>query len=263
MKRNVELTVIEMENRMLARMMDETGADMLKRWCEDKGVTVMTGAQVTGATKAGDGIKLALKGGKSVECDFVVCATGVAPNIGFLKGSGVKTDDGILVDDHLETNVEGIFAAGDVAQGPEFFSGKQVVHAIQPTASEHGRIAALNMAGRPTSYRGSLAMNVLNTLGLISSSYGEWEGVKGGERVEAIDPDHFRYLRLCFDGDKVVGALALGLTQHVGAIRGLAQTRVRLGDWKDMLMKDPNRVMEAYLACTQGSAQGVSHALAP
>ena len=262
-KRKVELTVIEMADRMLARMMDDTGAGMLKSWCEDKGVKVMTGAQVTGVEKAGGGLKLALKGGGSVECDFVVCATGVAPNIGFLKGSGVKTDAGILVDDHLATSVEGIYAAGDVAQGPEFLTGKQVVHAIQTTASEHGRIAALNMAGRETSYRGSLAMNVLNTLGLISSSYGDWEGVKGGERVEAIDAGHFRYLRLCFDGDVVVGALALGLTQHVGAIRGLVQTKVRLGEWKDMLMKDPNRVMDAYLACTQGSAQGVSHASAP
>jgi hypothetical protein len=58
---------------------------------------------------------------------------------------------------------------------------------------------------------------------------------------------------LAFDGDVVVGALALGLTQHVGVIRGLVQTRVRLGVWKDELMKDPHKVMDAYLACTQGT----------
>ena len=80
-------------------------------------------------------------------------------------------------------------------------------------------------------------------------------GTDGGERTQAVDKEGFKYLRLEFDGDVVVGALSLGLTQHVGVIRGLVQTKIALGAWKDTLMKDPHRVMEAYLACTQTSAQ--------
>ena len=53
--------------------------------------------------------------------------------------------------------------------------------------SEHGRIAALNMAGRPTRFRGSLSMNVLNTLGLISSSFGLWMGTEGGDGARAAE----------------------------------------------------------------------------
>ena len=70
------------------------------------------------------------------------------------------------------------------------------------------------------------------------------------ERRE-IEPGETRRLRLEFKDDVVVGALALGLTQHVGVVRGLVQTQVRLGPWKEALMKDPHKVMEAYLACTQ------------
>jgi NAD(P)H-nitrite reductase large subunit len=143
-----------------------------------------------------------------------------------------------------------------VAQGPEFFTGKREIHAIQPTASEHGRIAALNMAGRATRYGGSLSMNVLNTLGLVSSSFGQWMGVEGGEETAAADPDRGRYIKLAFRDDLLVGALALGLTQHVGVIRGLMQSKVRLGHWKERLMRDPARVMEAYLARTQGGSAG-------
>jgi len=106
------------------------------------------------------------------------------------------------------------------------------VHAIQPTASEHGLIAARNMSGRATPFRGSLSMNVLNTLGLVSSSFGLWMGMNGGTRSVAVDEKGFKYLRLEFDGDLLVGALALGLTRHVGVIRGLIQTRVALGSWK-------------------------------
>ncbi|MFQ5785049.1 MAG: NAD(P)/FAD-dependent oxidoreductase [Alphaproteobacteria bacterium] len=255
--RKVKLTVVEMEDRMLPRMMDATGGEMIKRWCEAKGVGVLTSTRVNGIEPGNGGLVLALDGGDSLDADLVVCATGVAPNIDFLEGSDIETDAGILVDEHLETSAPGVYAAGDVAQGPDFSTGERQVHAIQPTASEHGRIAALNMAGRKTRYRGSLAMNVLNTLGLISSSFGLWDGVEGGDVAEAVDKDGFKYLRLCFDGDVVVGALALGLTQHVGVIRGLVQTRVPLGPWKEALMKDPHRVMDAYLERTQHRAAAI------
>jgi len=253
--RKVKLTVVEMADRMVPRMMDDTGGAMIKRWCENQGVTVKTGTQVTGIESKGGALTLSLGGGGTLEADLVVCATGVKPNIDFLEGSGIETGTGILVNHKLETNVEGVFAAGDVAEGPDFSTGSREIHAIQPTASEHARIAALGMAGRETGFRGSLSMNVLNTLGLVSSSFGLWDGVDGGDQVEAVDNDGFKYLRLNFKDDVVVGALALGLTQHVGVVRGLVQTQIRLGPWKDQLMRDPHRVMDAYLACTQGGAE--------
>ena len=251
--RKVELTVVEMEERMLPRMMDGIGGEMIKRWCEGKGVKIQTSARATGIEAANGGLALSLGDGSSIEADLVVCATGVASNLDLLEGSGVETDLGILVDNHLQTNVAGIYAAGDVAQGPDFSTGKQEVHAIQPTAVEHGRIAALNMAGREHRYRGSLSMNVLNTLGLVSSSFGLWMGVDGGEHAEVVDADGFKYLRLEFQDDLVVGALALGLTEHIGVIRGLIQTNVRLGEWKDQLIEDPHKVKYAYLDRTQAS----------
>jgi NAD(P)H-nitrite reductase large subunit len=110
------------------------------------------------------------------------------------------------------------------------------------------------MAGRPLRYRGSLSMNVLNTLGLISSSFGLWMGVEGGDHAETLDWGEFRYLRLEFQEDVLVGAIALGLTQHVGVVRGLIQTQVRLGAWKERLMADPHQVMEAYLASNANAA---------
>ncbi len=251
--RGVELIVVEAEKRMLPRMMDDTGAAMIKRWCEQQGVRVLTGSSVASVAQADGTLQLSLGGGETLDADLLVCATGVTPNTGFLAGSGIETDRGILVDDRLRTTRDAIYAAGDVAQGPDFSTGEQAIHAIQPTASEHGRIAALNMAGIDTHYRGSLALNVLNTLGLISASYGLWQGVDGGDRAVACDDEAFRYLRLEFDGDVLLGALALGLTQHVGVLRGLIQTRTRLGPWKDALMRDPHLVMHAYLGCAQGS----------
>jgi NAD(P)H-nitrite reductase large subunit len=183
---------------------------------------------------------------------LIVSATGVRPNIDLLEGTGVETDHGILVNRNMQTNDPNIFAAGDVAQGRDFSTGEYSVQAIQPTATEHGQLAARNMAGLDGAvHRGSVNMNVLDTLGLISSSFGLWMGSDGGESGEFLNRDRYRYLNLQFDDDILVGATSLGLTEHVGVLRGLIQTKTRLGVWKDRLIEDPTRIMEAYLGSTQ------------
>ena len=166
---------------------------------------------------------------------------------------------GIVVDDFMRTSAEDVFAAGDVAQGRDLSTGDYYVQAIQPTAVEHGKLAANNMVyGTRTPHPGNLNMNVLDTVGLISTSFGMWMGVDGGEESEMSDIENFKYLNLQFKGDVLVGASSLGMTQHVGVMRGLIQTGAHLGDWKDKLMEEPNRISEAYLASAQ--AQNVSMA---
>ncbi|MCC5858057.1 MAG: NAD(P)/FAD-dependent oxidoreductase [Ectothiorhodospiraceae bacterium] len=258
--RKTRLTVVEQQNRMVPRMMDDTAGGLIKRWCESKGVTVHTSTKVE-AVDAGNGehpLSVKLDHGDPVPADLVIVAVGVQSNTEFLDGTGVKLDQGVLVDRHLRSSVDGIYAAGDVAQGLDFSTGEFSVHAVQPTAADHGRIAASNMAGRTQQFRGSVNMNVLDTLGLISSSFGLWMGVDGGDSVELHEPDRFRYLKLQFQDDVLVGASALGLTEHVGVIRGLIQSRVRLGGWKEKLKDDPTRIMEAYLARTQAIGHNAS-----
>jgi len=159
----------------------------------------------------------------------------------------------------VETTVADIYAAGDVAQGRDFSTGDYYVQAIQPTAVEHGKIAAHNMAqGHKTPHVGNVNMNVLDTVGLISTSFGMWMGVEGGEEAEFSDPENFKYLNLQFKDDVLVGASSLGMTQHVGVMRGLIQTGAHLGDWKDKLLAEPGRLAEAYLASAQAQHQDLA-----
>jgi NAD(P)H-nitrite reductase large subunit len=276
--RGVKLTVVEMGDRMVPRMMNETAGGMIKAWCERQGVRVHTSTQVNSIAEPGGleapaagGIMaffgalfgnrekapatataaaellVTLSNGELIASDLVISAAGVTPNLELLEGSGIKVGRGVLVNEQLQSSDPDVYAAGDCAQAYDFSTGEPEVHAIQPTASEHGRIAALNMAGRPATYQGSFNMNVLDTLGLISSSFGLWMGVDGGDRTELSDPTSFRYLDLQFRDDVLVGATSLGMTQHVGVLRGLIQSETRLGAWKERLMADPTRVMEAYL----------------
>ncbi len=247
-ERGVEVVMIEAADRMAARMLDETAAAMLKRWCEGLGVRVLTGQTVAGVAEAGDGLKVSLAGGDALQADVVVVAAGVAPNVDFLADSGIEIDAGVLVDDRMKTGANGVYAAGDVAQGRDFSTGGRVVNAVQPVAVDQGRTAALNMAGVDAVYGGGLAMNVLETMGLVSSAFGDWRGKGDSARVEGDD----KYMRVEFEGDRLIGAVSVGRTDHIGALRGLIQARIRLGPWKERLKTDPTRIAEAFVARIHG-----------
>jgi NAD(P)H-nitrite reductase large subunit len=248
--RGVHLSVVEMGDRMVPRMMGPTAGGMIKDWCEAKGVEVFTGTRVE-AIEADAPLRVRLSNGRQIPADLVISATGVRPAIGYLENSGITCLQGVLTDEHLQTNVPGIYAAGDCAEAFDKVSGTTIVSAIQPNAAEQARVAALNMVGQRASLRGVTQINVLDTLGLISASFGEWQGVPGGEHVELTDRASGRHLSLQFKDDVLVGCNSIGWTAHVGVMRGLVEGQIRLGPWKDTLKNDPTKLMECYLAIAQ------------
>ena len=245
------LTVVEADTHMTPRMMNRAGGDVMKAWCASKGVQVLTSTRVGRVASGGERrFTLHLDNGQTLPADVVVTATGVKPIVDYLEGSGIKTGEGILVDEHLQTSDPHVYAAGDCAQGLDFSTGGFSVHAIQPTATEHGQIAALNMAGKPARHHGSLIMNVIALLGLTTYSFGQWMGVEGGEHGEWLDAEQHRYIRLGIKNDCLVGAIYIGAFEHVGILRGMIQNRIALGEWKEPLLEEPRRLMEAYLGLT-------------
>ena len=280
--RGVKLSVVEMGDRMVPRMMGPAAGGMIKDWVQKKGVQVYTGTRVEaieaapapaapassgglfdviagffgGGSKpepaaADSSLRVRLSNGETLEADLVISATGVKPNIGFLEESEIKCLQGVLTDEHMQTTVPGIYAAGDCAEAFDKVSGKTIVSAIQPNAADQAYVAGMNMVGRRAELKGVTQINVLDTLGLISASFGDWQGVPGGEHVELLDREGWRLLSLQFDGDRLAGCNSIGWTEHVGVMRGLVEGRVPLGEWKERLAADPTKLMEAYLACAQ------------
>ena len=252
-ERGVHLSVVEMGDRMVPRMMGPTAGGMIRDWCEAKGVEVFTGTRVESIEVASP-LRVRLSDGRHVAADLVISATGVKPAIAFLENSGIACLQGVLTDECLQTNVPGVYAAGDCAEAFDKVSGRTIISAIQPNAAEQARVAALNMVGQGAALKGVTQINVLDTLGLISTSFGNWEGVAGGEHVELTDKPQGRHLSLQFKGDILVGCNSVGWTEHVGAMRGLVEGQIHLGEWKDALLKDPTQLMLAYLASAQAQS---------
>jgi len=189
--RKVELTVVEMGDRMVPRMMTSVAGGMIKQWVQEQGVQVYTDTRVEEISKSASGLTVKLSNGKTIEVDLVISATGVKPNIEYLNSSGLAIEIGVLVNDCMQTSSSDVYAAGDVAESIDFSTGNRIVNAIQPNAAEQARIAAINMSGGQAQSLGALKINELYTLGLISTSFGLWSGAKGGDYVEDIDLDRY------------------------------------------------------------------------
>jgi len=247
------LGIVEIAPRILPRMIDATGARMVETWLRRHGVAIRTGATLTAIEAAGERRRLRFREGADLVADLVIMATGIRTNLEWLDGSGVRVNRGVLVDDHLRSSVENIYAAGDVAEGRDLVTGEPGVHAIEPTAMEHGRIVGANMAGRDVAYRGSLLMNIVEVCHLDIASFGAWEDPTA-EAVAAERPERFAYRKLLWRGDRLRGAMILGMaddiwtTNDVGMLKGLTQAGNGLGAWKAHLSRNPFDVKSAFVA---------------
>jgi len=253
-KRGCRLTVIEREAQVLPRMLDTDSGAIVESHLASKNITVHCGSSVQEIRAAADGSKqLQLENGNTVEADLVVVATGIKSNLELIDGAGIATDQAILVNDQMQTNISNIYAAGDVAQGPALYSNDLQVHAIQTTAVDHGRVAGANMAGHTTHYPGSLLMNIVDVCGLQAASFGDW-GQTTAEAITINNPADSVYRKLLFDGQQMIGAIFtgrandLGMLTDVGMVKGILQTQTSSGAWKAYLQENPFDIRRVYIA---------------
>jgi len=254
-----KLTIVEVAPRILPRMIDDTGAGLVQAWLEKNGVAVRPGAKLTRIDDAKGRRRLKMAAGGDLVADVVIMATGIRTNLDWLKGSDVKINQGVVVDDHLRSSVPNVYAAGDVAEGRDLISQTNAVHAIEPTAQEHGRIVGANMAGKDVRYRGSLIINIVEVCHLDVASFGAWDDAKA-ETASGVKADRPAYRKLLWRGDRLTGAIILGpssdiwTTNDVGMLKGLVQSGVSLGAWKAHLKKNPFDIKPAFIATkTTGS----------
>lgn len=255
--RSEKVSFVEIESQILPRMLDATAAAQMAAHLEARGIAIHTGTSVDAIEDDGGRRSLRLGNGERLLADAVVVAAGIQPNTELVAGSGITTGAGpgagILVDDHLQTSAANVYAAGDVAEGFDLLTGEQRVHAIQPTAVDHGRVAGANMVGSDVTYAGSLTMNILAAQGLEACSFGDWAG-DGREVHTALNAPNRIYRKYVFDGNKMVGGALVGPTlsvtgvNDVGMLKGLVQTGVPLGPWKAYLLENPLDLRRVYVA---------------
>jgi NAD(P)H-nitrite reductase large subunit len=254
-----KLTVVELAPRILPRMVDDIGAGVVEDWLKAHGVTVRTNAKLAKIEDVKGRKRLKFASGSDLIADVVIMATGIRTNLAWLEDSGVDIEQGIIVDEHLRSNVPNVYAAGDVAQGRDLISGQSAVHAIEPTAQEHGRIVGANMAGKDVRYRGSLIINIVEVCHLDAASFGAWDDARA-EAISGLKKDRNAYRKLLFTGERLTGAIIIGrsndiwTTNDVGMLKGLVQSGQPIGRYQDHLRRNPFDVKTVFIAARTTSA---------
>jgi nitrite reductase (NADH) large subunit len=227
--KGLKVSVVELMDRIMPNVLDNTGGELLTEQIFKKGVDLRVSTLTQKIEKLEDGtFKVHLKDQKPIEVDFIIVGTGVRPNTKFLESTSVEVDRGILVDENMRTNIDNIYAAGDVAQGVTTFDEDRQIHALWPTAIEMGKIAGKNMAGLKTKYEGSLNMNVTQMYDLTVASMGRFTDELTTKSF--VFPEENRgYLKVCYDGDLIVGGCLVGSSEDVkvlGKLRPIIRKRI-------------------------------------
>lgn len=233
-QRGVKVTVFELLPRIMPAVLDERAAALLHQKVEEHGVEIQVGIQTDAVERTRNGVlRVQTKGIPTLEVDLIIVGAGVRPNTELLDGSLVQTDRGIPVNENMETNVPGIYSAGDVARGLTAFGETHQTHALWPTAVEHGRIAGINLAGKRVSYQGSLNMNVTEMFGITVASMGKFIEHEGHTSHIIDEAGQSRYVRIILRKGIPLGAVALGGagdTVILGRLRPWIRNHRRLPD---------------------------------
>lgn len=234
----LKITVLEYAEHLLMRQLDHEGAQILQKWIEKLGTTVMTKAETEEILGDDEVAGVKLKDGRAIECDMVVVSAGARPNLGLAKDAGLNVNRGIVVDPSLKTSDPDIYAIGDVAE----FDG--IVWGMIPPALEEARIAAKKVGGLDTpDYAGTVPSNTLKVMGLDLTSIGkvrsEHETPDAGfEEIRAKTEDGGIYKKFVIRDGKMIGAIILGTKQGVPKISKLIKDGAPIGELRDKL-SDP------------------------
>jgi len=234
-ERRIKVTIVELADRILSATFDKKASSIIEETLQKTHCRLITGNTVKEIKgKGGKVTDAILENGEGLATDLVVFAIGVTPNVDIVKKSGVKINRGILVDSHMQTNLPGIYAAGDVAEGYDLLLKTRRPLPIWPNAYKQGSIAGYNMSGTVKEFRGSFAMNSVEICGIPTISVGLTDPLEDGYEVfRDSDPARKQYRKIVLKDNRIVGAIFVNDIARAGIITGLIKDEVEVSDFKD------------------------------
>lgn len=235
-----KVTVVEMCDRVLALNLDEHASSMTQAVFEEHGVSFRCSNRVNEivADEGGRACSVILGAGEKIGCQLVVVAAGVAPRIELAKELGIACNKGIVVNEFMQTSVDDIYAAGDIAEAYDLLLDQHRLIPIWPNAYLEGRCAGMAMAGKPTPFRGEIAMNSAHFFGFPVISAGITEPGPGITELLDQDAPDGCYRRIFMRKNVPIGMVMTGdAVDNSGIILNLIKNKSDATAYLDKLGK--------------------------
>jgi nitrite reductase (NADH) large subunit len=239
-KAGAPVTLVHLMDRLMERQLDAPAGALLKSLVEKKGIKVLLNAstsRIIGENRV-EGVELA--DGRRIDADAVIFAAGIRPNIALAKEASIPVNRGIVVDDQLQTGVDGVFALGECAEH------RGICYGLVEPAYEQARVLAQHLAGRSAIYRGSVTATNLKVSGVSVFSAGNFLGSDGSEAILLNDQKRGTYKKLVIEDGRLTGAVLVGDTADALWYLELIRNRENIaGARKDMMFGRPARPLAA------------------
>ncbi len=234
-QRGLKIIGLEFYPRLLPRQLDDEGSKVLQNIIQSKfGFSFYLGVKAKKVLKNNEKfVGIELEDGRIIHGNLLIISAGIIPNVEFAKNSGINVNKGIVVNDYMETNVEGIFAVGDCVE----HQGR--IYGIIPACLDQAKVAVENIMGRKVEYKGTIPLNSLKVTGVDLTSIGEINPEGEGYEVKVYKDKEGFYRKLVFKDDKLVGAILLGdKRKYVNKIVGLIKRQETIEDKEKLLYEE-------------------------
>jgi NAD(P)H-nitrite reductase large subunit len=206
-------TVLERSDRLLKRQLDARSAELLQRYLEGLGLEIITSAETKAVSGHGRLDSIVLADGRRLDTELLLVAAGIQPNAELAKAAGLATNRGVLVNARMQTGDPHILAAGDVAE----FEGQ--VPGLWPVSVAQAEVAADVAVGGTKLYDPVVPVTILKVVGIELTSIGRFEAAGSHEEEIALEDASGRYRKLVVADGRIVGAILLGFSKEVAAVR--------------------------------------------
>ena len=171
-KAGLDVTIVELSDHLIAPLDFDMAVDV-HRYIKSHGIRLVLRNGVQALTENGSGLTVELNRGK-LDTDMVILSVGVRPDTAFLASSGIAMNErgNIIVDERMRTNIENIYAVGDAVTVKNFVTGIDAVIPLAGPANKEGRIAADNICGIPSEYKGTQGSSVLKLFDMTVATTG-------------------------------------------------------------------------------------------
>ncbi len=255
-QRGMKVTVVVRSAHVLSQMIDFDGAQIVMDRLRENDIEVLTESDVTGVEER-DGrlVSVTIEGATvsgTIPCDIMISAKGVSPNMGLIANTDIASNWGIVTNSKMQTNVENIYAAGDVAETFDIATEQHTVNALWTCAIQQGKAAGYNMTGNDREYDGSVGMNSINFPGVDLISFGvvRTKPEDGYQLLVENRPHQGVYKKAVLKDNRIKGLILVNAIDNAGLLLSLLGRKIDISDVKHEILSDGFNY--AKLMATQG-----------
>ena len=217
-----KVSIAEIQPRLMPNQLDERASTILQHIIKSFGIKIYLNSMVQKIVGEGKVSGIVTKEGNEIPCDMVIYNAGIRPNIELLKNTSINAHKGVVVDNKMETNIKGVFAAGDVAEY------KDRVFGLWNIAIEQGKTAGYNIMDKDIAYKEVAPVTTLNAFGISLFSMGNTKEVESDKTLIEDNFDNKTYKRIFIKDNKIIGAIVIGDTKKSPILKTAIEGEVSL-----------------------------------